>query len=171
MWNKAKEKPSMHIEFEDLWIGHYQIEKVIGFNSYIIKDLDGIVHKLLVNGYHLNFSSPNVVVVIVAIVYSLHLYITISIFLLFFRLDDSITELRRQLVWLWCCQQPAKGSLSHSWSQWLIKFSTTFMISVPFVSGAKFLEMIKCSLVCGSSTSQNPPKSPPMRDAFPILIF
>lgn len=53
LWNKAKEKPSMHTKFEALWIGPYQIEKVIGFNSYIIKDFDGNVLKLLVNGHHL----------------------------------------------------------------------------------------------------------------------
>ena len=53
LWNKAKEKPSMQTKFEAFWIGPYQIEKVIGCNSCIIKDLDGTVHKLPLNGHHL----------------------------------------------------------------------------------------------------------------------
>lgn len=53
LWNKYKEIPSLHTKFEALWIGPYEIEKVIVFNSYIIMDLDGTIHKFTVNGDHL----------------------------------------------------------------------------------------------------------------------
>jgi hypothetical protein len=41
LWNKAKEKLSMHTNFEALWIGPYVIEKILGFNSYILQDMKG----------------------------------------------------------------------------------------------------------------------------------
>jgi hypothetical protein len=41
LWNKEKEKPSFHMKFEALWIGPYQIKKVIGYNSYLLKDMKG----------------------------------------------------------------------------------------------------------------------------------
>jgi hypothetical protein len=53
LWNKAKEKPSMHTKFEALWIGPYIIENILGFNSYMLKDMKGTVHMLPVNGQHL----------------------------------------------------------------------------------------------------------------------
>jgi hypothetical protein len=34
--NKAKEKPSMHTKLEALWIRPYIVEKILGFNSYMI---------------------------------------------------------------------------------------------------------------------------------------
>lgn len=43
----------MNTKFEALWIAPYQIEKVIGFNSHIIKDLGGNVLKFPINGHHL----------------------------------------------------------------------------------------------------------------------
>jgi hypothetical protein len=43
LWNKEKEKPSFHTKFEALWIGPYQIEKIIGYNSYLLKDMKGII--------------------------------------------------------------------------------------------------------------------------------
>jgi hypothetical protein len=46
LWNKAKEKPSLHSNFDALWIGPYQIEKVCGFNSYLLKGMDGKLLKL-----------------------------------------------------------------------------------------------------------------------------
>jgi hypothetical protein len=53
LWNKEKEKPSLHTKFEALWIGSYVNEKVIGNNSYLLRDMKGIVHTFLVNGKHL----------------------------------------------------------------------------------------------------------------------
>lgn len=43
----------MHTKFKALQIGHYQIEKVIGFNSYTIRDLDENVLKFPINGNHI----------------------------------------------------------------------------------------------------------------------
>lgn len=37
LWNKAEENPSMNNKFEALWIGPYQIEKIISFNSYSLE--------------------------------------------------------------------------------------------------------------------------------------
>ena len=42
----------MHIKFEAVWIGHYQIQKVIRFDTYIIKYFDKPIHKFPVNGNH-----------------------------------------------------------------------------------------------------------------------
>jgi hypothetical protein len=39
LWNKEKEKPSFHKKFEALWIDPYHIEKVVGYNSYLLKDI------------------------------------------------------------------------------------------------------------------------------------
>jgi hypothetical protein len=41
LWNKAKEKPLMHTKFESLWVGPYIIEKITGFNYYMLKDMKG----------------------------------------------------------------------------------------------------------------------------------
>jgi hypothetical protein len=38
LWRKAKEKISMHT-IEVLWIRPYVIEKIMGFNSYILQDM------------------------------------------------------------------------------------------------------------------------------------
>jgi hypothetical protein len=46
LWNKEKEKPSLHSKFDALWIGPYQIEKICGFNSYLIKGMDDQLLKL-----------------------------------------------------------------------------------------------------------------------------
>jgi hypothetical protein len=43
LWKKEKEKPSFHTKFEALWIGPYQIERVIGYNSYSLKDMKGMI--------------------------------------------------------------------------------------------------------------------------------
>jgi hypothetical protein len=53
LWNKAKEKPSFHTKFEALWIGPYQIQKIIGYNSYLLKNMKGIIQSLLVNEQHM----------------------------------------------------------------------------------------------------------------------
>jgi hypothetical protein len=41
LWNKAKENPSLHTKFEALWIGPYTIENILGYNSYLLKDMKG----------------------------------------------------------------------------------------------------------------------------------
>jgi hypothetical protein len=46
LWNIEKEKLSFHT----LWIGPYQIEKVIGYNSYFLKDMKGIIQSFPING-------------------------------------------------------------------------------------------------------------------------
>jgi hypothetical protein len=53
LWNEAKVKASMHTKFEALWIGSYIIEKIIGFNAYILKDTKGKMLMLPINGQHL----------------------------------------------------------------------------------------------------------------------
>jgi hypothetical protein len=53
LWNKAKENPSMHTKFEALWIRPYVIEKILGFNSYMLQDMKGKRLMFPVNGKHL----------------------------------------------------------------------------------------------------------------------
>jgi hypothetical protein len=53
LWNKDKEKPSMHTKLEELWIGMDIIEKILGFNSYMLKNMKGKMLILHVNGKHL----------------------------------------------------------------------------------------------------------------------
>jgi len=53
LWNKEKEKPSLHTEFEALWIDPYMIENVMGNFFYLLKDMKGIDHMFPVNGQHL----------------------------------------------------------------------------------------------------------------------
>jgi hypothetical protein len=53
LWNKAKEKPSMHTKLESLWIGPYIIEKILGFNAYMLKDMKEKMLFFPVNGRHL----------------------------------------------------------------------------------------------------------------------
>jgi hypothetical protein len=53
LWNKEKEKPSFHTKFESLWIGPYQIKKLIGYNSYLLKYMKGIIQPFPVNEKHL----------------------------------------------------------------------------------------------------------------------
>jgi hypothetical protein len=53
IWNKSKVKPSMHTNFEELWIGPYIIEKILGFNSYMIKDMKDKILMFPINGKHL----------------------------------------------------------------------------------------------------------------------
>jgi hypothetical protein len=48
--NKAKENPSLHTKFEPLWIGPFIIENILGYNSYLLKDMKGIVQMLPVVG-------------------------------------------------------------------------------------------------------------------------
>jgi hypothetical protein len=53
LWNKAKEKPSMDTKFEALWIGPYIVEKILGFNSYMLHDMKGKILMFPINGKHL----------------------------------------------------------------------------------------------------------------------
>jgi hypothetical protein len=54
LWNKTKEKSSMHTKFQALWIGPYVIEKILGFNSYMLQDMKEKILMMLINGKHLN---------------------------------------------------------------------------------------------------------------------
>jgi hypothetical protein len=51
--NKEKEKLFFHTKFEALWIGPYQIEKVIGYYSYLLKDMKGTIQPLHIHGKYL----------------------------------------------------------------------------------------------------------------------
>jgi hypothetical protein len=53
LWNKAKEKPSMHRKFEAIWIRPYVVEKILGFNTYMLQDMKDKRFILRVNGQHL----------------------------------------------------------------------------------------------------------------------
>jgi hypothetical protein len=53
LWNKTKEKPSMHMKFEALWIEPYVVEKILGFKYYMLQDMKGKRLMILVNGKHL----------------------------------------------------------------------------------------------------------------------
>jgi hypothetical protein len=53
LWNKSKEKPYFHTKFEALRIGPYRIEKEIGYNSYLLKDIKGTIQPLPINGKYL----------------------------------------------------------------------------------------------------------------------
>jgi hypothetical protein len=53
LWNKAKEKLSMHTKFKALWIRPYDIEKILSFNSYILQDMKGKSLMLPFNGKRL----------------------------------------------------------------------------------------------------------------------
>jgi hypothetical protein len=39
LWNKSKEKPLMHTKFIALYIRPYIVEKILGFNSYMLKEI------------------------------------------------------------------------------------------------------------------------------------
>jgi hypothetical protein len=53
LWNKAKEKLSMHTKLEALWIRPYIVNKILEFNSYMLQDMKGKRLMLPVNGKHL----------------------------------------------------------------------------------------------------------------------
>jgi hypothetical protein len=53
LWNKAKEKPSMHIKFEALWIGPYIVKNILGFNSYMLQYMMSKILMLPINEKHL----------------------------------------------------------------------------------------------------------------------
>ena len=48
----------MDTKFEALWIGPYMIEKFLGYNSYLLRDMKGTVQMLPVNRRHLKSFSP-----------------------------------------------------------------------------------------------------------------
>jgi hypothetical protein len=43
----------MHTKYEALWVGPYIIERIMGFNSYMLKDMKDKMLILHVNGKHL----------------------------------------------------------------------------------------------------------------------
>jgi hypothetical protein len=53
LWNKAKEKSSMHMKFKALYIGPYVVENISGFNSYMLQDMKGKRLMLPINGKYL----------------------------------------------------------------------------------------------------------------------
>jgi hypothetical protein len=53
LWNKAKEKPSMHTKFKALWIESYVVEKILGFKLYMLQDMKGKRLMLPINKKHL----------------------------------------------------------------------------------------------------------------------
>jgi hypothetical protein len=49
LWNKDKENPSMKTKFESLYIGPYIVEKILVFNSYLLKDMKGKILMFPIN--------------------------------------------------------------------------------------------------------------------------
>jgi hypothetical protein len=43
----------MHTKFEALWIGPYIVEKIMGFNSYMLQDMKGKILRFPINKQHL----------------------------------------------------------------------------------------------------------------------
>jgi len=60
LWNKSIEKPSLHTKLEELWIGPYLIEKLLGYNDCLLKYMKGTIQTFPINGKHLKiFFSRN----------------------------------------------------------------------------------------------------------------
>ena len=53
LWDKEKEKLSSHIKFQHLWIGPYQITKILGENTFRLNTLQGEFIPLPINGQFL----------------------------------------------------------------------------------------------------------------------
>jgi hypothetical protein len=49
LWDKRREKPSMHKKFDGLWIRPYKIMSEVGINSFNMSMLEGEALKLPVN--------------------------------------------------------------------------------------------------------------------------
>jgi hypothetical protein len=49
MWDKMKEKPSMHTNFDSLWLGPYKIENIFGIGSFYLTTHEGRRLPLLIN--------------------------------------------------------------------------------------------------------------------------
>jgi hypothetical protein len=52
-WNKGKGNPSLHTKFEALWNDPYAIENILGYNSYLLRNMKGTMQMFPVNGQHL----------------------------------------------------------------------------------------------------------------------
>ena len=50
-WDKRREKPGKHRKFDNLWLGPYIIDEVVGTNYFYLNDLEGERLSLLVNGF------------------------------------------------------------------------------------------------------------------------
>jgi hypothetical protein len=127
LWNKEKEKPYFHTKFEALWIDPYQIEKVIGYNSYLFKDMKGMVQPFPLNGKYLNISSvkmPNSKYVHSCFWYSFVYPLSIYFSLPFSFLFESINKMEEDSRF----SATQRGSRSHSWSQMLIHTSWSMLV-------------------------------------------
>ena len=50
LWDKVKENSGSHTKFQRLWIGHYQITKILGENTFRLSSLQGELVLLPLNG-------------------------------------------------------------------------------------------------------------------------
>ena len=53
LWNEDKEKLLMHAKFEALCIGPFFVKKILGFNFYMLQDMNGKIVMLPINRKHL----------------------------------------------------------------------------------------------------------------------
>jgi hypothetical protein len=50
MWDKRREKPGMHQNFDSLWLGPYKVEEIYSLDSFYLSTTEGRRMPLLVNG-------------------------------------------------------------------------------------------------------------------------
>jgi hypothetical protein len=60
LWDKRREKPSMHKKFDSLWAGPYKILSCAGTNSFNLETMEGEAQKLPVNALHIKHYCPPV---------------------------------------------------------------------------------------------------------------
>jgi hypothetical protein len=58
LWDKRKEKPRDHGNFDSLWLGLYLIDAVVGPNTFYLMSLDGEREEFPVDGKCLNLYFP-----------------------------------------------------------------------------------------------------------------
>jgi hypothetical protein len=59
LWDKRKEKPSMHKKFDSLWGGPYKIMSCAGTNSFNLETMEGEILKLPINTLHIKRYYPS----------------------------------------------------------------------------------------------------------------
>ena len=56
LWDSTHVDKGEHSRFKKIWIGPYKIVVVLGRNSYLFKDDDGILLSYPINGVHIKHS-------------------------------------------------------------------------------------------------------------------
>ena len=54
-WDKRREKPGKHGKLDNLWLGPYIIDEIVGTDSFYLNDLEGERLIFSVNGFLLKF--------------------------------------------------------------------------------------------------------------------